>query len=210
MDLYLQKIVPVVMRKDSSRFTPSFDDTAVLMTASGEQIDPTDPDPAAVRLQDIAHGLAQQCRSAGQTVRFYSVGLHSLYVAEELERTGSSPRVQLYGLLHDAAEAYLGDVPKPVKNHLPGYETLESDLEHAIWKAFELTPPDESVQQDIKAVDRYLREYEFATVLPHFPENTDPPDLPYDLHADETTDIQRWFVDHARELCANVDVRAPE
>ncbi|MFC7058432.1 hypothetical protein [Halovenus salina] len=91
---------------------------SAMTTVSGVQFTPFDPSSSDVRLQDIAHGLANLCRASGQTQFFYSVGLHSIYVSQDLAARGHSRRRQLIGLLHDAQEAYINDLVSPVKAHL--------------------------------------------------------------------------------------------
>lgn len=81
-----------------------------LQTFSKKKIYPLNPDPAQVCIEDIAHALSAQARFSGHTVWPYSVAQHSIYVAEQLP-----PHLKLAGLLHDASEAYLVDLPKPLK-----------------------------------------------------------------------------------------------
>ena len=92
-------------------------------TFTGGRFYPFDPRPSEVRLEDIAGSLAHTCRFGGHCQRFYSVAEHSLYVARELADHGE--RVQAYGLLHDAGEAYVGDIPRPVKSQLGEFEAVE-------------------------------------------------------------------------------------
>lgn len=102
-------------------------------TASGLYVDLADPAPATIRLEDIAQGLANTCRYAGQTRRFYSVGEHAILVANKLAVDGASPFVQLAGLHHDDAEAYIADIARPLKTLLqPAYGEITSNIETAI------------------------------------------------------------------------------
>lgn len=86
------------------------------MTFSGRKFTAAEPRAEDVRLVDVAHHLALICRFGGATSKFYSVAEHSCRVAGWLRREGASACVQLQGLLHDAAEAYCGDVPRPLKD----------------------------------------------------------------------------------------------
>lgn len=75
---------------------------------------PSDPRPGDFMIEDIAHALANICRFGGHTRQFYSVAQHSILVSRDIGRT-QGPVYALAGLLHDAAEAYLGDVVRPIK-----------------------------------------------------------------------------------------------
>lgn len=98
-----------------------------------------DPDPALIDIDDIAHSLAYQCRFNGHTAMFYSVAQHSMLVAEYL--LAKAPEHALWGLLHDAAEAYVGDVIRPLKRRLPGFARIEAPIEQAVAKRFGLPWP---------------------------------------------------------------------
>ncbi|MBI4800335.1 MAG: phosphohydrolase [Desulfarculus sp.] len=87
---------------------------------SGRAFYPLDPRPEDVDLGDIAHALANLCRYNGHSRRFYSVAEHSVHVSRALP-----PGLALWGLLHDAAEAYLGDFTRPLKQAVPEIKTVE-------------------------------------------------------------------------------------
>lgn len=99
---------------------------------------PTDPRAADVRIEDIAHSLAMQCRYAGHGKRFYSVAEHSVHIARWLRL--HAPDAALAGLLHDATEAYLVDIPRPVKAKLSEYKDIERRCWYAIAEAFGMSP----------------------------------------------------------------------
>lgn len=92
-------------------------------TFTGKQWWPLDPRPEDVDIEDIAQGLAFQSRFNGHTFGFYSIAQHSVLVAGGVER--EEPAHALVALLHDAAEAYLGDIVRPVKVGLSGFAALE-------------------------------------------------------------------------------------
>ncbi len=94
-----------------------------IQTYTGQQLDLQDPQPEQIDIEDIALGLSRMPRFAGQTRMFYSVAQHSVLVAKHAPR-----EMRLQALLHDATEAYLCDLPKPVKSLCPNYETLEAYL----------------------------------------------------------------------------------
>lgn len=101
--------------------------------ASGAQFDFLDPHGSEFTIEDVAHGLAHVCRYAGQCRGFYSVAEHSMLVARVVE-----PRLALEALLHDAAEAFIGDVTRPLKQLLPEYKRIEAIVEDAIVERFGL------------------------------------------------------------------------
>lgn len=105
--------------------------TTYVSTFMGNRFYPVEPRIDDVSIEDIAHGLAFQCRFNGQTRTFYSVAQHSLLVA------GLVPaRLRLPALLHDAAEAYLGDMVKPLKPLFPEFSRLEESVMALIGEQF--------------------------------------------------------------------------
>lgn len=103
-----------------------------IQTRSGNQFDFLSPHPSSVSIRDIASSLARIPRWAGHTNYDYSVGEHSLWVCDCVEQLGGSPMDCLLGLLHDAPEAYTGDIARPLKNLLG--DTFKQ-IERGIWDA---------------------------------------------------------------------------
>ena len=124
----LVKVEPPVPRRAAAWIT----------THSGVYFNVADPCVDDVRLGDIARALSMLCRFAGHCRVFYSVAEHSVRVAEAL-----GPELALEGLLHDAAEAYMVDVPGPVKNlpALAGYRRLEEKVVGVVRARFGLLGP---------------------------------------------------------------------
>lgn len=100
-----------------------------MQTFSARQFWPLDARQDEVHIEDIAHSLSLQCRYAGHCKQFYSVAEHSVLIANWIW-WHSSPADALVGLMHDATEAYLVDMPRPVKRSLPDYQRHEA----ALWK----------------------------------------------------------------------------
>lgn len=108
-----------------------------MQTYTGRAVHPMDLRPEDICIEDIAHALSMQCRYNGHSLRFYSVAEHSVLIARHL-RERHNDVVALEGLLHDATEAYLADVPRPVKPFLVGYREAEARAALAIADAFGL------------------------------------------------------------------------
>ncbi|HEY3358692.1 MAG TPA: phosphohydrolase [Polyangia bacterium] len=96
---------------------------AWIETFTGRQFFPLEPRAADVDIADIAHSLALQCRFNGHCRTFYSVAEHSVRVSRLLP-----PELSLWGLLHDAAEAYVSDLPRPLKHTAPAFREAEDRL----------------------------------------------------------------------------------
>lgn len=107
-----------------------------ITTYTGGKFWPLDPRPENVNILDIARSLSQTCRFRGHTRHFYSVAQHSVNVSQTL-----AGELQLWGLLHDAAEAYLTDAPRPLKRHLSGFDELENAVLRAVGERFGLPWP---------------------------------------------------------------------
>jgi 5'-deoxynucleotidase YfbR-like HD superfamily hydrolase len=100
-----------------------------MWTASGQLFDILAFDPWAITLEDVAHGLSNICRFGGHTVSFYSVAQHSVLVSQLCDTADGQ-----IGLLHDATEAYLGDIISPLKRQ-PGmevYRDIEAKMADAV------------------------------------------------------------------------------
>ena len=106
-----------------------------IMLQSGAWFDFGAPASSNFTIEDIAHGLANICRYAGQCRKFYSVAEHSVLVSE------TAVGLEFDALLHDAAEAFMGDITRPLKQMLPEYKKIEKDVEEAILTKFGLITP---------------------------------------------------------------------
>ena len=102
-----------------------------MQTHSGRKFFPLNPQPEDIVIEDIAHALAHICRYGGHINTHYSVAQHSVLVASCLPDD-----LALTGLLHDATEAYLGDVVRPLKVLLPDYQAIEDNLSLVIGEKF--------------------------------------------------------------------------
>lgn len=111
---------------------------APFRTPSGRLIDLSLPDPDVIDLEDVAHCLARTCRFNGAVDSYYSVATHSVYVARRLQEAGWPRQAVRAGLLHDAAEAYVGDMTSGLKRLFPEYREFERMWEHAVGRRFDV------------------------------------------------------------------------
>lgn len=103
----------------------------MIRTYSNKQIDLFNLQPGDITIEDIAKGLSHQPRWMGQTKKFYSVAHHSMLLSSMM-----SDKYKLAALLHDASEAYICDLPGPIKHMLPDYQKLEKLITESIMKEF--------------------------------------------------------------------------
>jgi hypothetical protein len=141
-----------------------------MQTVSGRQFWPLDPRAEEVHIEDIAGALSKLCRYGGQCLRFYSVAEHCVHVANY-----APEGLKLAALLHDASEAYLSDVIRPIKSHLTNYLEIEAGLERVIAQRFGLTWP---MPVEVKRLDTAILadEREQNMAAPPIPwQQNDPP-----------------------------------
>lgn len=129
-------------------------------TYTGRKFYPLNPEPDQIDIVDIANSLAKICRYAGHLPWMYSVAEHSIHCSHLVK-----PDIMLEALLHDAAEAYISDLPRPVKRCLPEYKTLETKVEAVIAEKFQLAT-DVLTHQAVKYVDNKILLKEFAVFFP--------------------------------------------
>lgn len=128
-----------------------------IRTYSGLYLNVFDPDPATICIEDIAHALSNLCRFAGHTKKFYSVAQHSVLCALHVDDD-----FRLQALMHDASEAYLLDIPKPIKNRLVGYKDMEDKMMSIIATKFGFDYP---LHKEVKGIDNYMLEWEWRDVV---------------------------------------------
>ena len=112
-----------------------------MQTATGRQFFHEKATAEDICIEDIAHALSHLCRFGGHCRDFYSVAEHSVRVAEAIEDEGGSRIEVAAGLMHDAAEAYVGDMVWPLKQAMPDFRAVEERIERAIADKFGLPHP---------------------------------------------------------------------
>jgi hypothetical protein len=152
-----------------------------LQTASGGRVSVLNPLQKEINIQDIAGSLAKQCRFNGHCQEFYSVAEHCVRGVKLIQQIWGSDSLDLQKafLLHDASEAYIGDMIKPVKVMDPVFNAIEAKFEKVIQSRFNLNP---NLYIQVKLVDQMMLVWEKRDLLPN---SEDWPNLPsiegYDL-----------------------------
>ena len=146
-----------------------------ICTFRGIEFPPLTPRVDLIDWRDIAHALALQSRFAGHTSQFYSVAQHSVSVSLACDHEDAA-----HGLLHDAAEAYLTDIPTPIKQLFPGYHAAEARLLGVIFEAFGLSPDRLTTASVIEADQQALQSerWHLMPEAPWWPKEQVPP-LPW-------------------------------
>ena len=128
-----------------------------IMLQSGAWFDFLDPESSEFKIEDIAAGLSNTCRYAGQCSAFFSVAEHSLLVSEVANDH------EYAALMHDAAEAFVGDITRPLKQLLPDFKQIEARVEKAIFDRFGVERP---IPKEVKAADLRVLAAEQAQIMP--------------------------------------------
>lgn len=128
-----------------------------IMLRSGAWFDFCAPASSSFTIEDIAHGLAHTCRYSGQCADFYSVAEHSILVSQVAEGC------EFEALLHDAAEAFVGDITRPLKQMLPEYKKIETDVERAVLERFGVPWP---LPEKVKWADLRVLAAEQKQIMP--------------------------------------------
>lgn len=128
-----------------------------IRTFTGKYLNVFEPDPEMICIEDIAHALSFMPRFAGHLPKMLSVAEHSVKccIVAPIE-------LQLDALMHDASEAYLMDIPRPIKKRLPEYKTLEDQLTKVIYEKFALQYP---IHPEVKEIDKGMLIYEHQTFV---------------------------------------------
>ena len=138
----------------------------IITTHSGQQVDIENPCADALRIEDIAHALSFLCRGSGQANFFFSVARHCVYCAREAKARGFSREVVLACLLHDASEAYMTDVPKPIKDNLISqYREYEDVLLDRIYEKFIGRALTAQELEQVALIDHVLLQYDLKYLL---------------------------------------------
>jgi len=138
-----------------------------IQTRSGLPVDLLDPKPEQVELYDICFALAGINRFTSHAR--YTVATHSYWVGAALAGRCGLEHAK-WGLLHDASEAYLGDVASPLKSQLPRYAEIENRMQRVIYEKLCGAPrPPPDIEREVKEIDLQILADEQATFMPNPP-----------------------------------------
>ncbi|MBE5934004.1 MAG: phosphohydrolase [Lachnospiraceae bacterium] len=132
-----------------------------ILTYTKKKFTPTAPVADDVNIEDIAHALSMLCRANGHYASFYSIAAHCLNCYEEACARRESGRVKMACLLHDACEAYISDITRPVKQYLDDYKVIENRLSKVIYEKFLGSPLTEYEEKMVKIIDDAMLFHEF-------------------------------------------------
>jgi 5'-deoxynucleotidase YfbR-like HD superfamily hydrolase len=177
------------------------DSSRCIMTYSRVLMDPLSARPEQILIEDIAHSLSLMTRANGHFPQFYSVAQHCLNCAAEAKSLGLCPRLQLACLLHDAAEAYVADIPRPVKQRLTGFAEIEDNILDVILRKFGLSDLSDEDWEAVKCVDDALLHAEFEALMGIQLFKTAPfVSMAHEFSLRDMEDVYREFIRVFREL----------
>ena len=137
----LKKAIKSLKRIEQTSWKKAHHCSKMMATFSGNYVDPRNLSPDEIDIRDIAHGLSNLCRFAGQCKVFYSVAEHSFLASWAVWGETKDKGLALTALLHDAPEAYIGDLVRCVKNGLTDYQNMEDRIWEAVVHKFKLPVP---------------------------------------------------------------------
>jgi hypothetical protein len=158
------------MREDL--YTPN-----CIRTFTGIYVNVFEPTQEMFCIEDIAHSLSQQCRFGGHLPKYYSVAQHCIIMSQYMHKS-----LKLQALLHDASEAYLLDIPTPIKKGLLNYKEIEERLMTELSVKFGFQYP---LHEAVKEVDEYMLQWEWSRLM---------------LSEDTFPDIECWSPNDAKEM----------
>lgn len=133
-----------------------------ITTFTKRQVDTFEPAKEDIVIEDIAHALSMMTRAGGHFPEFFSVAEHCIQCCKESMARNYDPEVSLICLLHDASEAYIADVTRPVKQHMTMYIQIENQLMEVIYKKFLRRMPTEAELALMGQIDDACLYYEFV------------------------------------------------
>lgn len=138
-----------------------------LVTYTGKTFDFNNITKDSICIEDIFQAMTRINRFIGHSTRAYSDAEHLVYCAVMAKKLNYSTRLQMLTFIHDFAEAYMGDLPTPLKSILPQYKEIEKKVEDAIYEYFEIKPPTSEEHELIKRIDNTMLVIEMRDLTRH-------------------------------------------
>ena len=132
-----------------------------ILLHSGVLFDVFNPKKEDIKIEDIAHALSNICRYGGHSPKFYSVAQHSVLCSLK----GVTPQEQMECLCHDFSEAYLVDLPSPIKKNMPIYVEIENNLLKLIYERYNLNFP---LSDRVHKIDKQILKFEYKRFYDNF------------------------------------------
>lgn len=136
-------------------------DKLCISTVNHRRFNPTVPTAEDIDIDDIAHALSMITRANGHFTEFFSVARHSINCAAEAKARGYTQKVQLLCLMHDAAEAYIGDMTRPLKLAIPYFSVLEKEYQKLIFKKYATLDVNADELSKVRSIDDSMLYHEF-------------------------------------------------
>ena len=145
-----------------------------ITTANKIYFKPLEPEKEKIIIEDIANALSLMTRANGHFPEFYSVGQHCIGCYKEAVARGLGERIALICLLHDASEAYIADITRPVKKELKEYLVIEKCLQNAIYERFLGNLPTDAEMERVAEIDDTMLYHEFYHYMGEHLQKTPP------------------------------------
>lgn len=178
-----------------------------MLTGNGNLINLLEPKVEQIHLEDISTSLSKICRYSGGTIQFYSVAQHSLN-CYKVAREKYDEKTQLYLLLHDAAEAYISDIPTPVKKLHPYILEIEKGLNVAIYQKFSLNYPTGVYLDRVLEIDSTILANEIPLLIPKLemiiPNGAVPYSTELDFSVRDCNEVKEEFEDTVNYLAKRI------
>ena len=166
----------------------------MMLTYTGQLVDPLNLSPDDIDIEDIAHSLALQNRYGGHTLWPYSVAQHSILLARAVPKS-----LARAALMHDASEAYCSDLPHPIKKNVPQYNSIEIPIQTAIFAKYNI-PWDH--MEEVSYYDRAICLDEMSQLMPDIDQELVKTHrrLGVMIKAMSWQDVEEWYLDMFYEL----------
>jgi hypothetical protein len=146
-----------------------------IRTFTGGKVYYFEPHKSNIEIEDVAHALSLICRFNGAVTSFYSVAQHSVFVCDMIYNDTKDKSLAYTGLMHDASEAFISDVPSPFKSHFAGYKKAEKRMEKWLAARFDFDFPYNDIikRYDLRALSTEMRDLMIVADNENLPEPFD-------------------------------------